>query len=180
MNKILVFFDLLMLPVTVMRMIIIYFFGSRYNINGFEFLDIMNHSEKRFFNQEDDNPKVDLINKDLRECIYESSKLYIESLDPQVIQTNNSDQSIPNIRIDTNDIKQNDNNDANKYINLLNLIIESANENIVDNNNEYFSVLNTEFTDQRDDDNNYYEENNNNTEMIDLDEDIILINKKDL
>lgn len=170
MNKPLFIFDILVLPITIMRMIIIYFYGSRYEIGGFEFLDIMNHSEKKYFNQEDDNPKVDLINRDMRECIYESSKLYIESLDPQIIVKENIQETKQNKQSDDDNNNNNDNNgveeDRMKYINLLSMILESEADNI----------LNTEFTENREE--SYYEEENNNTEMIDLDEDIIFIKKQ--
>ena len=41
-----------MLPITLIRLFIIYLYGSRYNIDELRFLDVMMHSENKFFNGE--------------------------------------------------------------------------------------------------------------------------------
>ena len=50
-NVLLLIFDLLVLPVTVVRMFLIYLYGSRYGINELSFLDVMLHARNSYFNQ---------------------------------------------------------------------------------------------------------------------------------
>lgn len=78
-------FDLIFLPVTVARLIIIYFTGSRYNIDGLEFLDIVQHAENKYFNQEEDNPTIDTMSEDIRTSINRSSKIFVE--EPKIQQS---------------------------------------------------------------------------------------------
>lgn len=78
MNLLLVIFDMIVLPLTLMRLIIIYFNGSKYNIKGFKFLDIMMHSDNKYFNHDKTNLSIDTINKDIRKEINECSRLFSE------------------------------------------------------------------------------------------------------
>jgi hypothetical protein len=73
MNKHLFIFDLVFFPITIIRLLIIYFNGSRYNINGFEILDIMQHSKNKYFNQQEINISIDIDDEDIRRTIYNSS-----------------------------------------------------------------------------------------------------------
>lgn len=75
-NIILLIFDVIILPITILRLCIIYFCGSRYNIKPMEFLDIMMHAEHPYFNQTQKICTIDTIDKDFRISIYNSSKLY--------------------------------------------------------------------------------------------------------
>lgn len=68
-------FDTLFLPITLMRAIIIYFMGSKYNIIGFKFLDVLMHADNPFFNQESEIT-IDTIDKDLRLIIRDDSRIY--------------------------------------------------------------------------------------------------------
>ncbi|MBA42891.1 MAG: hypothetical protein CMF62_02640 [Magnetococcales bacterium] len=43
---------IILLPITLIRLFIIYLYGSRYNIDELRFLDVMMHSENKFFNGE--------------------------------------------------------------------------------------------------------------------------------
>ena len=57
-NIVLLLFDLLVLPISVIRLVIIYYFGSKYNLEGFKFLDVINHSDKPYFNKDDQNIRI--------------------------------------------------------------------------------------------------------------------------
>lgn len=78
----LLIFDTLCLPVTVIRLILIYFAGSRYNIKGFTFLDVMQHAQNPYFNQQNDTfgndslGTVDVIDDDYRVVIRDDSRIY--------------------------------------------------------------------------------------------------------
>ena len=48
----LLIFDLFLLPIHMLRMILIYFWGSKYNLKGFQFLDVIMHSNNPYFNNE--------------------------------------------------------------------------------------------------------------------------------
>jgi len=61
-----VFDFLITLPITLIRLMLIYFFGSKYAIESFGFLDVMMHADKKYFNQEDADPTIDTINDDIR------------------------------------------------------------------------------------------------------------------
>lgn len=52
------------LPFTIIRLFIIYFFGSRYNINGYKFLDAMTHASNPYFNKKTNDEHNDDSNND--------------------------------------------------------------------------------------------------------------------
>jgi len=63
-NILLLIFDfIIILPITLIRLILIYFFGSKYDIG---FLDIMMHADNKYFNQEDIDPTIDTLSEDIR------------------------------------------------------------------------------------------------------------------
>lgn len=67
----------LFLPITLIRIMIIYFYGSKYNINGLQFLDVMMHSNQKYFNQDcDSDPTIDTMNTDIRKVIKYDSYIY--------------------------------------------------------------------------------------------------------
>ena len=68
MNKPLIIFDLLVLPITICRIVIIFFMGSKYNIPNMGFFDILQHAEKKFFNT------ICCTEQSIEESINESSK----------------------------------------------------------------------------------------------------------
>jgi len=74
-NIVLLLFDLLVLPISVIRLIIIYYFGSKYNLEGFKFLDVINHSDKPYFNKDDQNI-VSTLKEDYRMTIRDDTRLY--------------------------------------------------------------------------------------------------------
>jgi hypothetical protein len=85
MNNIpLLIFDLLCLPFTIIRLTLIYFFGSRYNIPSLQFLDIMFHARNRFFNQGQLDITVDTMTTDVRIGINRSSRIDAELLNESV------------------------------------------------------------------------------------------------
>lgn len=81
MNKYLLLFDIFLLPITLIRMLLIYIWGSKYDIPHMSFLDIMFHADKPYFNQEGEMV-VNTISNDIRCVIHDNSRL------TKVINTN--------------------------------------------------------------------------------------------
>jgi hypothetical protein len=79
-NLLLLAFDILCLPITIIRILLIYISGSKYNINGFEFLDIMMHANNKYFNQQEDKTTIDTINTDIRVSINRDSQLHSDTI----------------------------------------------------------------------------------------------------
>jgi hypothetical protein len=75
MNILLFTFDLLLLPITLVRLILIYLYGSRYNIKNLGFMDVMMHAENKFFNQQEEYQTIDTINTDIRMKINQDSTI---------------------------------------------------------------------------------------------------------
>lgn len=67
--------DLLLLPIHIFRMILIYFFGSKYNLKGFTFLDVIMHADKPYFNQEDCR-LINTLGNDYRVVIRDDSRIF--------------------------------------------------------------------------------------------------------
>ena len=80
----LLIFDLLCLPITIIRLFLIYFFGSRYNIPSLQFLDVMNHATNKFFNQGQQDITLDTIPTDVRLSINRASRVDAELLNENV------------------------------------------------------------------------------------------------
>lgn len=76
----LLIFDLICLPITIIRLFLIYFFGSRYNISSLQFLDVMNHATNKFFNQGQHNITIDTVPTDVRISINQASRINTELL----------------------------------------------------------------------------------------------------
>lgn len=74
MNKILLLFDIICLPITLLRLLIIYMNGAKYNVPNASFLDVMMHATNPYFNMEGEMT-VDVLNNDIRCVIYDNSKL---------------------------------------------------------------------------------------------------------
>lgn len=81
MNILLFIFDLLTLPITIVRLFLIFLYGSRYNINGLECLDIMMHAQDKYFNQQNSTITLDTTSDDIRQVINRSSKYLIMDYD---------------------------------------------------------------------------------------------------
>jgi hypothetical protein len=142
-NLLLFVFDILVLPITLIRLILIYLYGSRYGINGLNFIDVMMHSENKYFNQQEDIITVDTINSDIRCVINDESMIEHNKL-----------INMPNNNIDSVQIlnKQNipllDNNvNSVQILNKQNIplldnnvnsvqILNKQNIPLLDNNNE--------------------------------------------
>ena len=73
-------FDIILLPIHIVRMIIIYFCGSKYNLRGFQFLDVIMHADNPYFNQEDCRV-VDTIGTDYRVIIRDDSRIFPIDID---------------------------------------------------------------------------------------------------
>lgn len=63
--------DMICLPITVMRLILIYFYGSRYGHPKLHFFDVMLHATNKFFNQKEKT--IDTVPTDIRVSINKSS-----------------------------------------------------------------------------------------------------------
>lgn len=67
--------DIIFLPITLMRLFLIYLFGSKYNIKGFSFLDVILHADSPYFNQED-SKCINTLKDDFRVVIRDDSRLF--------------------------------------------------------------------------------------------------------
>jgi len=74
MNYFLLIFDILCLPITLVRLCLIYFYGSKYNIKSLKFLDVAMHADNKYFNQMNEEITINTLKTDIRVAIYESSK----------------------------------------------------------------------------------------------------------
>ena len=74
-NIALFLFDVLLLPVHLIRLILIYMWGSKYNLKGFQFLDVIMHADNPYFNQEDCR-MVNTMSKDYRIVIRDDSRIF--------------------------------------------------------------------------------------------------------
>jgi hypothetical protein len=86
MNIPLLIFDIICLPVIMVRIMLIYLFGSRYNIQNLKFLDVLNHSKGPYFNQ-DTIPSIDTMDENIRSIILEDTRVYTSKI-------NNEDENI--------------------------------------------------------------------------------------
>lgn len=117
----LLLFDLLCLPIHIFRLVIIYIFGSKYNLKGFRFLDVIMHADKPYFNQEYDNV-INTIGTDYRVIIRDDSRIFPTDLNKYFdlkkieLMTDNS-KDTPNvdniITGSTDDYLSNDSYDSN-------------------------------------------------------------------
>ncbi len=123
MNLILFILDFtIFLPITLIRLILIYFYGAKYSIDGFEFMDVMTHAENKYFNQTEDEFKVDTISKDIRYAIYDSSKLTEKNIkEIEKIDENTEEELI---------IEQTNNISVNKIKTIYDMLIEENNARI--------------------------------------------------
>lgn len=96
MNMLLLFFDILCLPITLIRILLIYFYGSRYNVAKMKFLDVMLHSNGKYFNQ-DKEPTIDTIEDDIRTVIKKETKIYDINEKFINISTDNENKNIGTI-----------------------------------------------------------------------------------
>jgi hypothetical protein len=95
MNILLFILDLLLFPITLIRLILIYFYGSRYGIKNLEFIDVMMHASNKYFNQlENDNNCIDTIDDDIRVKINYSSRYIKDNIPELVILANKNTKNI--------------------------------------------------------------------------------------
>lgn len=70
----LLIYDLVLLPLQIVRLIIIYYWGSKYNLKGFTFLDVIMHADKPYFNH-DSNNTINTESEDYRCTVRDDSRL---------------------------------------------------------------------------------------------------------
>lgn len=107
--------DLIFLPIHAIRLFFIYLYGSKYNLKGFQFLDVIMHANNPYFNQEHDGRMIDTIGKDYRVVLRDDSRIYpidLESYLENVIEikknSNNPNKFIDSVTIGSTDRKTND------------------------------------------------------------------------
>lgn len=93
-NILLLIFDLSCLPITFIRLVLIYLFGSRYNIPSLQFLDVMMHATHKFFNQGYHDITIDTIPIDVRLSINHASRVNSELLNENNKQIVNKEDII--------------------------------------------------------------------------------------
>ena len=69
-------FDIIILPITLIRILLIYLNGSRYSVRGFRFLDVIMHASKPHFNKDDELSQIHTLGNDYRVVIRDDSRLY--------------------------------------------------------------------------------------------------------
>ena len=104
-NYLLFVFDILVLPITLFRLLLIYNCGAKYNIKGLNFLDVMMHSNNQYFNI-NDNTVVNTISDDLRVRVRDDSRLYPKDI--KLFLENNKDFLIQNTKDTINKETNND------------------------------------------------------------------------
>lgn len=160
------------LPITLVRLLFIYLYGSKYNIPSLGFLDVMMHSDDKYFNQNGDYKKVNTIQEDIRNRINTDSiinnHINNESINNQI----NRLETINNIceSEENNSIGNNENSEEIYDIELDNELSKRLKEKLEEqiNSSKYYEVFkkkhninnigNVNINDNSDD------YNNNNTE----------------
>lgn len=153
--------DCLCFPVTILRLALIYAYGSRYNITGFTSLDVMMHARNPYFNQssgsfgsDKDNEEsslatVDDMDEDYRITIRNDSRLYPMEISEISSKVQNDastrmTKEIINIR---NDITQKIIDDLelvmNQHLEKLSVIDTDVTNNIKDDIQKEFEKLET-------------------------------------
>ena len=142
-NLPLLIFDALCLPIHIVRMMLIYFFGSKYNLKGFRFLDVIMHADNPYFNQADCK-SVDTVGTDYRIVIRDDSRIfpldlnkYFELKQTELIptklthnsvNTNKIDRIITGSTQDDFDTQENNIKHINKTHNVLDSIRDELND----------------------------------------------------
>ena len=86
--------DLILLPIQILRMVLIYFWGSKYNLKGFTFLDVIMHADNPFFNQEDCR-MINTIGKDYRIVLRDDSRIFPMDINYKLEKINDHQILIP-------------------------------------------------------------------------------------
>jgi hypothetical protein len=139
MNIYLLVIDLIFLPFTLTRWFFIYFWGSRYGINGLKFLDVMNHAENSYFNQEG-SPTIDTIDTDIRTVIKNDTRIFDVEIEPKPkLESEVKQPNSPFQNKNTNENGLVEKENINKFINQNNLFIE--NESIKEEKPKLINML---------------------------------------
>jgi hypothetical protein len=123
-NIALLLFDILLIPIQIIRLILIYIWGSKYNIPGFQFLDVIMHADSPYFNKEDCSA-IDTLKGDYRVVIREDSRLFatdinnILSIKNIETEKNTNTQTHQTINIKNPDHINKINNDTADNINVV-------------------------------------------------------------
>ena len=74
----LLIFDLILLPFTLCRILLIYLWGAKYAVRGFRALDIVMHADTPYFNQDAETYDINTIRADIRTVIRDDSRIESE------------------------------------------------------------------------------------------------------
>jgi len=113
--------DILFLPISLIRLIAIYFWGSKYGIRGFQFLDVIMHADSPYFNQEDCR-MINTIGKDYRCVIRDDSRIFPMDInkyiqDKKQIIDSTEHRTTEMWDVATENCQQNNNNDSDEESN---------------------------------------------------------------
>jgi len=148
-NIFLLIFDICVLPITLLRLSLIYWWGSKYNIKGLKFLDVMLHANDPYFNI-NNNTVINTISDDMRVCVRDDSRLYPKDI--KLFLENNKEFILQN-KDET--IKKESNNNRELDDELANLNLRKNIFNTTENKN-YKNNIKSESN------NSYISENNSN------------------
>jgi len=186
----LLLFDFFCLPITIIRLVLIYFFGSKYNIPELQFLDVMLHSNDLYFNQQN-NITIDTIGTDVRFSINRSSCLDSTILNNYIktpcIKKKSIDTEITNINAPIDNSTNIHNNSitlqsphllSKKEIKILQKMlptllthISSIKNNIIDTENIDVDKIDQKLDEEINKNINFINLNNNNLFIIDEESD---------
>ena len=82
-NISLLIFDIICFPITLVRLFLIYFYGSCYNVPSLQFLDVMLHANRKYFNQGQEIT-IDTTSTDVRQSINRASRVDAELLNEHI------------------------------------------------------------------------------------------------
>jgi hypothetical protein len=125
-NIALLLFDILLIPIQIIRLILIYIWGSKYNIPGFQFLDVIMHADSPYFNKEVCSA-IDTLKGDYRVVIREDSRLFatdfnnmllIKNIETEKSINTQTHQTKTTINIKNPNHTNHINNDATNNINV--------------------------------------------------------------
>ena len=128
MNLILFLLDYtIFIPITIIRLILIYLYGSKYGIEGMDFLDVMSHADNKYFNQTEEEFKIDTLKDDFRYVVYNSSKLSKNQVAYEIndkIENNTNNSTI-------DEVKEKPENITSKIKSIYEMLIEENNQRSV-------------------------------------------------
>ena len=175
-NYLLFIFDILCLPITLMRLLLIYYNGSKYNIKGLQFLDVMLHSNDPYFNI-NNNLIINTLSNDLRVCVRDDSRLYPKDIKCFLENSESTLTIVPNKKdIPNNELNAELNNNReldDDFVIRQNIFNTTDKKSTVKIEEEDSSCISNKYSDDRDElDDNELDDNELDENTSDLTESI--------